>query len=204
MDEPALMTIGHSNREIDEFCRLLERHEVRTIVDVRAFPGSRRLPQFSQEQLSGALEAREVRYVHLRGLGGRRRPDPAAPPEWGDGWRNTSFRAYAQYVQSSEYKRALDELMALLDPSEAGRSAQAAHAGQVAIMCAEAVPWRCHRWLVSDTVVARGLPVAHILGDSQARRHLLTPFAQVVDGRVTWPGPPSEARLRLAPQQRRG
>ncbi len=189
MDHPApVLTIGHSNRDELEFLDLLGVHGIDAIVDVRAFPGSRRMPHFGQDQLRESLAQREIDYHHLRGLGGRRRSTVDADPQVGDAWRNTSFRAYARYTHTAEYADALHELV------------QLAERQLVAIMCSEAVPWRCHRWLVSDTLVARGHPVLHAIDDGLPRRHELSPFARLDGDRVTWPGPESEFALKLGPR----
>ena len=187
--EPApVFTIGHSNRQLVEFTALLQEHGVQLLVDVRAFPGSRRLPHFGQESLAQSLQLLSIDYVHERDLGGRRKSDaPAAASGVGDGWRNASFRAYAEYAQSEAYADAL------------GRLIGHATLQRCAIMCSEAVPWRCHRWLVSDTLVARGIPVAHIVGRGAPRLHELSPFARVTGQHVTWPGPLSTQSLRLGP-----
>lgn len=166
-----IYTIGHSTRPLDEFLALLERSRIERLVDVRAFPGSRRHPHFSQESLARALPAHEIEYLHRPSLGGRRRLLPESPPS---AWRNESFRAYADYMRTEQFHRALDELIAL--------GAQR----RTAIMCSEAVPWRCHRSLISDALTARGGDVEHIL-DSGTSHHALTSFAVVEDAEVTYP-----------------
>jgi uncharacterized protein (DUF488 family) len=182
----AVLTVGHSNRELAEFLQLLGVHEVERIVDVRRFPGSYRLPHFGGAVLPGALAGAGIDYVHVEGLGGRRRVDPDAPAEVGDAWRHTSFRAYAQHTRSEEFAAAFADLVTL------------AAECTTAIMCAEAVPWRCHRWLVSDVLVGGArVPVRHILDEGAPREHLLSPFAAVEGGVVSWPGPESAAKLRL-------
>ena len=181
-----IFTIGHSNRDLAEFTDLLVTHEIEMLVDVRAFPGSRRLPHFGGEQLAAALKSMSIEYLHEGDLGGRRKLRAAAESNGcGDGWRNSSFRAYAEYAQSDQYMIDLEELVAR---SELQRTT---------IMCSEAVPWRCHRWLISDTLVVRGIHVGHILGPAPARRHELSSFARVTGERVMWPGPPSEAPLHM-------
>jgi uncharacterized protein (DUF488 family) len=184
----AISTIGHSNRPFDHFTDLLAAHSVELVVDVRAFPGSRRLPHYGRESLEANLPPVDIGYLHLGALGGRRKPDPSLEvPTCCDGWRHASFRAYAQYTQSEQYASALDELVAL------------ARMQRTVIMCAEAVPWRCHRWLISDTLVAREVPVHHIIDQGPLRQHVMSPFAKVEHHRVTWPGPPSADALRLGP-----
>lgn len=187
-DDRRVYTVGHSNRSLVEFLELLERHRIETVVDVRAFPGSRRLPHFGRDQLAPALGARGIDYRHMRDLGGRRRLDPDSPAEVGGAWSNSSFRAYAQHSHTDAYRAALAELLTLAE-----RTA-------VAIMCSEAVPWRCHRWLVSDTLLAAGAQVLHVIDPGPARLHALSPFAQVEDGVVSWPGPESTAALALGPR----
>jgi uncharacterized protein (DUF488 family) len=184
--QPTIFTIGHSNRTLAELTELLTAHEIELLVDVRAFPGSRRLPHFGQAALASAISEIPVGYLHLRDLGGRRKPSPEAAGS-GDGWRNTSFRAYAEYAQSKVYRQALDELIAVATTS------------WTVIMCSEAVPWRCHRWLVADTLVARDIQVLHIMGPGQPRQHVMSPFATVDGPVVAWPGPPTAAALRLGP-----
>lgn len=184
-----VLTIGHSNRDEGEFLDLLAAHGIEGIVDVRAFPGSRRMPHFGQDQLRATLERNGIDYDHVRGLGGRRRSTTDDPdPRLGDAWRNASFRAYARYTHTAAYADALAHLE------------QLAEQRLVAIMCSEAVPWRCHRWLVSDTLVARGHVVLHVLDEGLPRLHELSPFARRDGARVTWPGPESELTLALGPR----
>jgi uncharacterized protein (DUF488 family) len=169
-------TIGHSTRGIDEFIALLERSRIERLIDVRAFPGSRRHPHFNREALARTLPERGIEYYHLPALGGRRRPRADAPPS---GWRNESFRGYAEYMRTPEFHQALHELMAL------------ASERRTAIMCSEAVPWRCHRTLIADALTARGCEVEHIL-DAKTSPHVLTSFAVVHNGEVSYP-PTSDA-----------
>ncbi len=176
---PAIHTIGHSTRELDAFLGLLEAHGIRHLVDVRTIPRSRRNPQFNRESLPASLAERSIRYTHVAGLGGRRH---AKGDSMNTGWRNESFRAYADHMQTDEFRQALDGLVEL------------ARREPVAIMCAEAVPWRCHRSLVSDALTARGVPVLHILSVGRAEPHAMTRFARVDGDRVTYP---AEATLDL-------
>jgi uncharacterized protein (DUF488 family) len=164
-------TIGHSTRTLDELVTLLRRHEVNHLADIRAHPGSRRYPHFSRDALALSLPTFGIGYSHHPDLGGRRRGLPDSP---NGAWRNASFRAYADYLGTDEFTTALDSLLEI-----AGEKS-------VAIMCAEAVPWRCHRWLVSDALVARGVDVHHIL-DARSEPHSLTRFAQLRDGKVVYP-----------------
>lgn len=183
-----LYTIGHSSRTFDELHALLDRHGIELVVDVRRFPGSRRQPWFGQDHFHDELVERGIGYRHLRELGGRRTAQEDAPCEWGGAWRNASFRAYAEHAQSATFRHGIETLLDLTDGA------------RTAIMCSEAVPWRCHRWLVSDVLAASGVEVAHVVGDGPLRAHLVSSFADVQpDGRVTWPGPESDARLKLGP-----
>jgi uncharacterized protein (DUF488 family) len=187
-----VMTIGHSNRSLEEFTDLLRESGVELLVDVRTHPGSRRLPHFSQDHLPGSLAELGIDYRHMPDLGGRRRLDRSAPDAWGGAWRNSSFRAYAQHVQSEAFQDALDELIAI------------AGSQLPCIMCSEAVPWRCHRWLVSDSLVAHGIEVQHVMGPGQRRLHVTSSFARVGEGGVvTYPGPESSAKLSLGPAPER-
>lgn len=172
-----IFTIGHSTRPIDEFVALLERSKIERLVDVRAFPGSRRYPQFNREALAESLSSAGIEYLHRAALGGRRRLSRDASPS---AWRNESFHAYAEYLRTPEFSRALDDLIAL---GEARRTV---------VMCSEAVPWRCHRTLISDALTARGVAVEHIL-DAGVSPHVLTSFAVVHDGEVTYPAPSDSA-----------
>lgn len=164
-------TIGHSTRDIDPFIALLEREHIQHVADVRSFPGSRRYPQFGREALAASLAARGIDYSHHPELGGRRRTRPDSP---NGAWRNESFRGYADYMLTPAFATALDILLE--------RAAQE----RTAIMCAEAVPWRCHRSLISDALVARGVDVRHIL-DARTEPHHLTPFAIIRDGVLYYP-----------------
>jgi uncharacterized protein (DUF488 family) len=169
-----LITIGHSNRSIEDFLGILTAHRVELLVDVRTLPRSRYNPQFNRETLPGSLTAAGIDYLHMPGLGGLRHPRKDST---NTGWRNDSFRGYADYMQTAEFEQNLLELLSL----EAGR--------RVAIMCAEAVPWRCHRSMIADAVTARGVPVFHLMSATKADRHKLTSFARVEDGRVSYPSP---------------
>lgn len=174
--EPTFYTIGHSTRPIEELIELLSSNGVRCLVDVRRYPGSRRHPQFNREVLARSLESAGIRYRHATALGGRR--GTAADDSPNTGWRHASFRAYADHLASQEFRAALE---AVIDE---------ARERPVALMCAEAVPWRCHRQLISDVLVARGYAVAHIISDTGPRLHELNNMARVDESRVvTYPGP---------------
>lgn len=168
----AVLTIGHAARSLEEFVALLLEHSVTRVVDVRRFPRSRKNPQFNIETLPAALGAAGIGYTHLEALGGRRR---ARPDSVNMGWRNTSFRGYADYMQTPEFAAGLAALLEL------------AATDRVALMCAEAVPWRCHRSLIADALLVRGITVADIMGPGAARAHKLTAFARVRGDEVTYP-----------------
>lgn len=171
---PALtvLTIGHSNRSLEEFVRLLQAHEATLVVDVRKMPGSRRNPQFSRDTLPSALQEADIDYVHMPGLGGLRRRRPDSP---NTGWENASFQGYADYMMTPEFQQSLQELLKRADGKRA------------VLMCAEAVPWRCHRSLIADALVARGITVEHILGASRTQRHVLRPWAHIQGTNVIYP-----------------
>jgi uncharacterized protein (DUF488 family) len=182
-----LYTIGHSTRTIDEFIALLREHGVELLVDVRRFPGSRRHPQFGSAALAASLAAAGIAYAHAEALGGRRDSE-AASASPNTAWRNPSFRAYADYMATAPFRAALDRLIA-----EGG-------ARTTAIMCAEAVPWRCHRRLITDALLARGIPVADITGPGAASAARLSEHAVArPDGSVIYPAPPG-VQAELFPQ----
>jgi uncharacterized protein (DUF488 family) len=167
-----IYTIGHSTREIEDFLGLLEANEVCRLVDVRTIPRSRHNPQFNRETLPRVLERSGIAYTHLPELGGLRHARKDSP---NTGWRNASFRGFADYMLTPEFEAGLGTLLKL------------AAEGSAAIMCAEAVPWRCHRSLIADALVARGIEVRHIFGAGRAEPHTLTPFARVEGKRITYP-----------------
>ena len=170
--ELTISTIGHSTRPLDTFVDLLRAHRVDTLVDVRTVPRSRRHPQFNRESLPESLRAAGIGYTHMPGLGGLRHP---RCDSINTGWRNAGFRGYADHMQTPEFD---ENLRALVDRARRER---------VAIMCAEAVPWRCHRSLIADALTARGIGVGHILSAERAQPHRLTPFARVEGSTVTYP-----------------
>jgi len=169
---PLAMTIGHSTRTLEEFIDLLQTHGASCIVDVRTMPRSRHNPQFNKDSLPDSLEKVDLSYVHLPGLGGLRH---AKPDSINLGWRNVSFRGYADYMQTPEFDQSLEELI------------QMARLKRVAIMCAEAVPWRCHRSLITDALVVRGIRAEDIMSLTRRTVHSLTPFAKVCDTSITYP-----------------
>lgn len=168
-----IWTVGHSTRAIEEFVGLLKEFEIETLADVRSVPRSRRHPQFNQDELARELAEAGINYVHEQGLGGLRRLAENSP---NTGWRNERFRAYADYMQTPEFEESLDRLIDL-----AGKK-------RIAIMCAEAVPWRCHRSLISDALLVRGFTVVEIIGAGESREHKMTPFARVDGRNLTYPG----------------
>lgn len=177
-----LSTIGHSTHPIEEFVRMLEAHGIRQLVDVRTIPRSRHNPQFNREILPRSLEAAGIGYRHMPGLGGLRH---ARPDSINTGWRNASFRGYADYMQTPEFRDNLTQLT------------QLASEAPTAIMCAEAVPWRCHRSLIADALVAQGVSVLDILTAAKAQPHTMTPFAKVLDHQVTYPAQAEPVDLPL-------
>jgi uncharacterized protein (DUF488 family) len=166
-------TIGHSTRTQADFIALLRHYGVATLVDVRKMPRSRNNPQFNREELATALPRAGIAYAHLPRLGGLRRGLGEASPN--SGWRNASFRAYADYMQTPDFALGLDELHAI------------AATGPVALMCAEAVPWRCHRSLIADALTIRGVEVREIQSLTRTEVHKLTPFADVQGLDLTYP-----------------
>lgn len=167
-----VMTVGHSTRTLDEFISLLQTHAVARVVDVRTIPRSRHNPQFNQDSLPDALKNAGLGYVHLPGLGGLRH---AKPDSINIGWRNASFRGYADYMQTPEFEQSLGDLI------------QMARQEQIAIMCAEAVPWRCHRSLIADALLVRGIRAEDIMSPTRRTVHMLTPFAKVRGTTLTYP-----------------
>jgi uncharacterized protein (DUF488 family) len=167
-----IFTIGHSTRPVEEFIALLKTYGVTCLVDIRTVPRSRHNPQFNGDALREALQPRGIEYVALRALGGLRH---ARKDSSNTGWRNASFRGYADYMQTEEFGQGLEQLIAL------------SRHRRTAIMCAEALPWRCHRSLVADALGVRGIPVIEILSETDYRPHKLTPFAHVEGNVVTYP-----------------
>jgi uncharacterized protein (DUF488 family) len=169
---PPVLTVGHSSRSLEDFVNLLRQQEVEQVVDVRKLPGSTAHPHFNEDILADALEKAGIGYVHVPALGGLRHPVADSP---NGGWRNRSFQGYADYMQTEEFELALQSLIEL------------ASNRRVALMCAEAVPWRCHRSLIADALLARCVPVEHIMSRGKRQRHTLRPFARVKGQRVTYP-----------------
>jgi uncharacterized protein (DUF488 family) len=171
-DDTVVLAIGHSTRTIEAFIGLLQAHRVTRLVDVRTVPRSRHNPQFNRDTLPDVLRAGQIGYTHMPGLGGLRDAKPDSP---NTGWRNASFRGFADYMQTPQFEACLAELIEL------------AKQERTAIMCAEAVPWRCHRSLIADALLARGLRVEHIQSPTRSSPHTLTPFAKVKGMHVTYP-----------------
>lgn len=169
----AIFTIGHSTRSIEEFVELLGTYGIQQLVDIRSVPGSRHNPQYSQEALKESLASSGIRYIYMKRLGGWRR---GPTDETNAAWRNRSFRSYADYMQTDDFAEGVEELIA------------AAKEASTAIMCAEAVPWRCHRSLVGDALVVRDVEVRDIISITSSSRHTLTSFANVEGLRITYPG----------------
>jgi len=170
--KPAIFTIGHSARSLDSFISLLQENGITLLVDVRTIPRSRHNPQFNEESLPAPLKKAGIRYLHMPELGGLRHVRPDSPNK---GWRNASFRGFADYMQTGEFEAGINSLIELSAKEKA------------AIMCAEAVPWRCHRSLIADALTVRGIRVEHIMGPGSRRPHELTPFASVRGARITYP-----------------
>ncbi len=172
MPGPLVLTIGHSTRELQAFIDLLTENGVTCLVDVRTVPRSRTNPQFNRDTLPDALRTAGIDYLHLPGLGGLRRARPDSPNM---GWRNASFRGYADYMGTPEFAENLERLLSL-----AARE-------RVVLMCAEAVPWRCHRSLIGDALLVRGIPVEDIMGTGRTQPHALTSWAVVNGTEITYP-----------------
>ncbi len=166
-----VLTVGHSTQPIAEFIQLLQAHEVTRVADVRTVPRSRHNPQFNRDALPASLEAEGIGYIHLAGLGGLRHTNKESI---NTAWRNASFRGYADYMQTPEFEAALNELIELTTRD------------RVALMCAEAVPWRCHRSLIADALLVRGIPVEDIMSVTHRQVHKLTPFAQVTGTHIVY------------------
>jgi len=167
-----IWTIGHSTRNSDDFIWLLEENGIKLLADVRSWPGSKRYPQFNREALAESLSARGIRYEHFSQLGGRRKPNPDSRNTV---WRNASFRGYADYMETEQFHKGTERLLAL-----------AREAGPAGIMCAEALWWRCHRALISDYLKAREIEVTHIVDANKSEAHPFTSAARIVDGALSY------------------
>ena len=169
----AIWTVGHSTRSREEFEQILKSHDIEVLVDVRTFPGSRRYPQFNRETLRESLNRNGIEYRHEPRLGGRRSP---RPDSHNTAWRNAQFRGYADHMETEEFKRGVRELLEL------------AAKRRVAVVCAEAVWWRCHRSLISDYLKAAGHEVSHMLDEKKTEEHPFTSAAHIVDGKLSYRG----------------
>lgn len=167
-----IFTVGHSTLAIERFIALLDVYGIERLIDIRTMPGSRRNPQFGRDVLAGSLKGAEIEYSHMPELGGLRHP---AKDSLNTGWRNESFRGYADYMQTTEFVQAAETLIRM------------SRQKRLALMCAEAVPWQCHRSLVADALEVRGVPVIEILSETSYRLHKLTPFAHVDGMSITYP-----------------
>lgn len=174
MKKPVIFTIGHSTHPIDEFIDLLHTYDIKEIVDVRSIPKSRHNPQFNTDTLSQSLKKHHIRYRHLKKLGGLRH---SKKDSINLGWHNTSFRGFADYMSTSEFEEGLHTLTKI------------AETRNTAIMCAEAVPWRCHRSLIADALIKKGWLVRDIMSRTSVKKHLLTPFLKVSKGQLIYPIP---------------
>jgi len=169
---PGIWTVGHSNRLLEELIHMLQAHGIDLLADVRTVPKSRYNPQFNRESIPSPLAAAGIGYLHMPGLGGLRHPRRDSV---NTAWRNLSFRGFADYMQTPDFESNLQDVI--------GQGA----VRRVALMCAESVPWRCHRSLIADALTARGIPVLHIMSATKADPHRLTSFAVVENGRVLYP-----------------
>jgi uncharacterized protein (DUF488 family) len=174
MEKKAIWTIGHSTRSLEEFVALLSSFSIKTLVDIRNYPGSRRYPHFNKESLEVSLPSKQVNYLHLKELGGRRRP---APNSVNTAWRNEAFRGYADYMETDNFSKAIESLEAI------------AESERTAYMCSEALWWSCHRALVSDFLKSKGWTVMHIMDVGKATEHPYTKPATVVDGILSYHQP---------------
>ena len=186
--EHILFTIGHSTHSIEEFISLLNAQGIRHLVDVRSIPKSRHVPQFNSDELASALRASGIAYTHLKELGGRRHSRKGSINA---GWRNTSFRGYADYMATPQFAEGLNALIEI------------AREQPTAIMCAEAVPWRCHRSLIADALILKGWQVRDILTTAPAAEHKLTPFLVAANGQPTYPNPDEPGSLFSPSQESR-
>jgi uncharacterized protein (DUF488 family) len=180
-----IWTIGHSTHPIEEFIAILLEYKIKLLADVRTVPRSRMNPQFNTDVLPGSLAAFDIEYIHLKDLGGLRHTNKHSI---NTAWRNASFRGYADYMQTPEFASAIDGLIGL------------AKKHRTAIMCAEAVPWRCHRSLIGDALLVRGVEVVDIFSATEAKPHSMTSFAEVSGLKITYPKSPEQKNLFSEPE----
>jgi uncharacterized protein (DUF488 family) len=167
-----VFTIGHSTHTLEEFIKIIEKFKIEEIVDVRTIPRSRHNPQFNKETLPTSLLSAGIGYMHIAGLGGLRHTKVDSPNK---GWSNASFRGYADYMQTSDFEESLNTLIGMVKKE------------QVAVMCAESLPWRCHRSLIADALLVRGFKVEHIMNKGKSLKHTLTPWIKVDGTKITYP-----------------
>lgn len=180
---PVVLTIGHSTHTLENFIQLLQAHGVTCLADVRTIPRSRHNPQFNKDTLPQSLKKAGIKYIHLSALGGLRHATQDSP---NSGWRNAYFRGFADYMQTPQFEKAIDKLIIFINKQ------------RLALMCAEAVPWRCHRSLIADALLVRGIHAEHIMSLTSRQIHKLTPFAKVRGTRITYPAEDSEeVQLKL-------
>jgi uncharacterized protein (DUF488 family) len=168
-----IWTVGHSTRSAEDFNQILTAHKIKTLVDVRSFPGSRRYPHFNKAQLEESLRTGNIQYVHLKELGGRRR---ARPDSKNTAWKNEGFRGYADYMETKEFQKGIAQLLEI------------AALNRTAVMCAEALWWRCHRSLIADALKARGVEVVNIIDEQKTEIHPYTSVARIVNGKLSYEG----------------
>ncbi|MFO7966646.1 MAG: DUF488 domain-containing protein [Archaeoglobaceae archaeon] len=171
-EELLVFTIGHSTRSLEELVELLKAHDIQEVIDVRTLPGSKHNPQFNKEGLAEFLKKHKIDYVHMKSLGGLRKPSKDSV---NTGWKASSFRGFADYMQTSKFLSAIETLIEI------------AKNKRLALMCAEAVPWRCHRNLIADALVVRNVRVEHIISASEVKDHKMTSFARVDNTSITYP-----------------
>src|SRR3954463_14168077 len=187
-----IWTIGHSTRAIDEFISLLKENEINLVADVRAWPGSKRYPHFNKDALTESLNAHGIRYEHFPELGGKRK---SKPDSRNTAWRNASFRGYADYMETEQFQKAVESLLAFARCNGLGSRRNERDGGEavtpcaIAIICAEAVWWRCHRSLIADYLKAGGWCVLHILDAGKIQEHPFTSAARIVDGELSYVAP---------------
>lgn len=167
-----IYTIGHSTRPIKSLVELLNEYEIRQVIDVRTIPYSGHNPQFNKEELAESLKSAGIRYIHMKELGGLRRSEKDSVNL---GWKNASFRGYADYMQTTDFTQGIRKLIEI------------SKGENTAIMCSEAVPWRCHRSLIADALTIRKIKVTHILSKTNSKEHELTPFARIRNRTITYP-----------------
>ncbi len=171
-------TIGHSTHSIDEFLLILKKYNIETLVDVRSYPGSNYVPQFNKENMEKCLKENNIKYIHMPDLGGRRNKNKGIDSSLIDGWEKATFRNYAAYSLTEEYEEAINKLISLAEKS------------RLSYMCSEALPWRCHRLIISNTLISKGINVYHIMTESKKILHELGKYgaeAIIKDSKVIYP-----------------